>query len=143
MNLTPSLTGWIEWLRPAPLPLGRRGERYVARWLRRQGYKIVAGGQRTRYGELDLVAVQGETIVFVEVKTRRAHEPADAAAAVDEEKQRRIVRTALAFLKHHGLLEYPVRFDVVALVWPEDAREPQMLHIPSAFEPQDTGQFFS
>ncbi|MCO6044839.1 YraN family protein [Aeoliella sp. ICT_H6.2] len=137
-----ALTSWIKRLRPTPQPLGQRGERYVARWLRRQGYKIVAGGQRTRYGELDLVAVQGETIVFVEVKTRRAHSLADAAAAVDEEKQRRIVRTALAFLKHHGLLEYSVRFDVVALVWPENAKEPQLLHVPSAFEPEGQGQFF-
>lgn len=138
-----SLTGWIEWLRPRPRSLGQRGEQYVARWLKRQGYKIVAGGKRTRYGELDIVAVLGETIVFVEVKTRAAHELSDAAAAVDEEKQRRLVRTALAFLKQHGLLEYPVRFDVVALVWPAGARQPQLMHIPNAFEPQDVGQFFS
>jgi putative endonuclease len=137
------LDGWLEWLRPAQVSLGRRGERYAARWLRRQGYKIVAGGNRTRYGEVDLVAVDGETIVFIEVKTRRSHELGDAAAAVDAEKQRRLVRTALAFLKEHHLLEYAVRFDVVAIVWPEAAVRPELQHIKNAFEPPGRGQFFA
>lgn len=136
------LTAWLAWLRPARLPLGSRGERYAARYLRKLGYKIVAGGNRTRYGEVDLVAVDGETIVFVEVKTRRSHDLGDAAAAVDAEKQQRIIRTALAFLKEHHLLEYPVRFDVVALVWPDDAVAPQLQHIQNAFQPADRGQFF-
>ena len=68
--ISSSLNTWLEWLRPTPRPLGQRGERYAALWLRKRGYKIVAGGHRTRYGEIDLVAVLGETIVFVEVKTR-------------------------------------------------------------------------
>ena len=136
------LAAWLRWLRPPQLPLGQRGERYAARVLRSKGYKIVAGGSRTRYGEVDLVAVDGETIVFVEVKTRRGHELGDAAAAVDAEKQRHIVRTALAFLKEHHLLEYAVRFDVVAVVWPDDAARPYVEHIQNAFEPADRGQFF-
>lgn len=137
------LQPWLKWLRPPPLPLGKRGERYAARWLRRRRYKIVAGGRHTRYGEIDLVAVQGETIVFVEVKTRRGGELGDAAVAVDADKQRHIARTALAFLKENRLLEYPVRFDVIALVWPEDARRPQIQHIENAFEPLSQGQFFT
>lgn len=137
------LAGWLRRrLRRDPPPLGQRGERYAAKWLRRHNYKIVAGGNRTRYGEIDLVAIDGETIVFVEVKTRRSHEIGDAAAAVNSEKQRRIIRSALAFLKEHRLLEYAVRFDVVAIVWPEDAARPQLEHIKNAFEPPDRGQFF-
>ncbi len=137
------LAGWLgQRLRRDPPPLGQRGERYAAKWLRRHSYKIVAGGNRTRYGEIDLVAIDGETIVFVEVKTRRSHEIGDAAAAVNSEKQRRIIRSALAFLKEHRLLEYAVRFDVVAIVWPEDAARPQLEHIKNAFEPPDRGQFF-
>lgn len=134
---------WLARLRPRQLPLGQRGERYAARWLRRQGYRIVAGGNRTRYGEIDLIAVDGETVVFIEVKTRRSYEVGDAAAAVNIEKQKRIVRTALAFLKQHHLLEYSARFDVVAIVWPDGAAAPDLEHIKSAFEPSDRGQFFS
>lgn len=141
--ISPTLNAWIEWLRPTPWPLGQRGERYAARWLQKRGYKIVAGGHRSRYGEIDLVAVLGETIVFVEVKTRASHALADAAEAVDAQKQRRFIRTALGFLKEHGLLEYPVRFDVIAIVWPDGQRTPELLHLPSAFEPSDFGQFFS
>ena len=134
---------WLAWIRPRQLPLGERGERYAARWLRRQGYRVVAGGNRTRYGEVDLVAVDGETIVFVEVKTRRSREIGDAAAAVDAEKQARIVRTALAFLKEHHLLEYAARFDVIAIVWPDGASTPTLEHIKNAFEPGNQGQFFA
>jgi putative endonuclease len=141
--ISTSLNTWLEWLRPTPRPLGPRGERYAARWLRKRGYKIVAGGHRTRYGEIDLVAVLGETIVFVEVKTRASYQLGDAAEAVDAQKQRRFARTALGFLKEHGLLEYPVRFDVIAIVWPDGARTPELLHVPNAFEPSGFGQFFS
>ncbi|QDU58078.1 YraN family protein [Aeoliella mucimassa] len=143
MTLPRSLSRWTEWLRPTPQPLGIRGERYAARWLRRQGYKIVAGGRRSRFGEIDLIAVQGETLVFVEVKTRRQGTLADALSAVDQQKQQRIARTATAFLKQHHLLEYPARFDVIALVWPEATRYPQLQHVQSAFSPADRGQFFS
>ncbi len=137
------ISTWWEWLRIAPVPLGTRGERYAGRWLRRQGYRVVAGGNRSRYGEVDLIAIDGQTIVFVEVKTRRSGNLGDAAQAVDPRKQERIIRTALAFLKEHHLLEYSVRFDVVAIVWPEGASHPQLQHIESAFEPAVTGQFFS
>lgn len=138
-----SLLSWLDRWRPAPLSLGQRGERYAERWLRRRGYRIVAGGCRTRYGEIDLIAVQGETIVFVEVKTRRSGELGDAAAAVDATKQQHIARAALAFLKENRLLEYAVRFDVIALVWPDDAKRPQLQHIENAFEPLGEGQFFA
>lgn len=132
----------VEWIRPTPRPLGQRGERYAARYLRTLGYRVVAGGSRSRYGEVDVVAVDGETIVFVEVKTRRNGTLGDAAEAVDREKQRRIARTALAFLKEHGLLEYRARFDVVALVWPDGATRPELLHLKNAFESPDRRQFF-
>lgn len=144
--MNPTLARWLGSLSlglwsSEPTTLGKRGELYAARWLRRRGYRIVAGGRRTRYGEIDLVAVEGETIVFVEVKTRATGELGDAAAAVDLDKQRKIARTALAFLKEHDLLEYRSRFDVVAIVWPKGAREPQLQHIQSAFDPPGFGQF--
>jgi putative endonuclease len=118
-----------------PVPLGLRGERYAARYLRRKGYRIIARGTRLCRGELDLVAVDGRTVVFVEVKTRHQASDESPAVAVNPEKQRRIARAALVFLKSHGLLELAARFDVVAIVWPKDARKPSKVeHFVNAFE---------
>ena len=114
--------------------LGRRGEAVAARYLRRRGYKIVARGNRDKLGELDLVAVDGRTVVFVEVKTRRSQDGGHPADAVGPDKQRRMTRLALSYLKRHGLLEYPSRFDVVAITWPEGQRRPKIEHFKSAFE---------
>ena len=88
--------------------LGRRGERAAEPLLRRKGYKIVARGERGPLGELDLVAVDGRTVVFVEVKTRRSHDAGHPAEAVGPEKQQRLTRLALAYLKRHDLLECTV-----------------------------------
>lgn len=123
--------------------LDRRGERAAERFLRRLGYQIVARRQRGRLGELDLVAVDRRTIVFVEVKTRTSHQAGHPAAAVGPEKQQQLTRLALAYLKRHELLEYPARFDVVAVTWPPRARRPKIEHFKNAFEAVGRGQMFS
>jgi putative endonuclease len=126
---------WQIWSRRVEQrPLGARGERAAARYLRRKGYTLIARGHRDRIGELDLVAVDGRTVVFVEVKTRRRQETDHPAEAVDEEKQRRVTRLALRYLKRHDLLEYPARFDVVAITWPSGSRRPMVEHLQNAFE---------
>lgn len=123
--------------------LGARGERAAARFLRRRGYRIVARGFRLRdRGEIDLVAVDGRTVVFVEVKTRRGDATGNPAEAVDARKQRRLTRLAGAFLRRHGLRDYPARFDVVAITWPDDRRRPAIEHFPNAFEAVELGQGF-
>ncbi len=125
----------LAWLSPRkPLSLGEQGERVAARYLRRLGYQIVSRRQRDRMGEIDLVAVDRGMIVFVEVKTRRSLAAGHPAEAVDDEKQRRISRTAWAFLKQHHLIGYPTRFDVVAVTWPGSSRQPLVEHFPDAFE---------
>jgi putative endonuclease len=118
---------------PSP-PLGQRGEAAAARYLRRRGYRIVARGDRGQLGELDLVAVQKRTVVFVEVKTRQSQAAGNPGEAVDDDKQRRLTRLALSFLKRHGLLEYPARFDIVAVTWPEGQSRPTIEHYEHAFE---------
>ena len=123
--------------------LGQRGERAAAKYLRRKGYKIVARGSRLGPGELDLVAVDGRTVVFVEVKTRRSDQYGNPAEAVDLQKQRRLTRLAVTYLKRHGLLEYPARFDVVAVTWPEDRRRPVIEHFENAFEAVGKDEFYS
>ncbi len=123
--------------------LGKRGERAAADYLRRQGYKIVGRGERDHFGELDLVAVDDRTVVFVEVKTRTSHDAGHPAEAVGPEKQKRLTRLALAYLKRHDLLECKARFDVLAVTWPEKARKPTIEHIKNAFEAIGRGQMFS
>jgi putative endonuclease len=134
-----------QWLaeRFRPLSLGERGERLAARYLRRRlKCHIVATRRRLRYGEIDIVAIDGKTVVFVEVKTRRSETGPRPALAVDEHRRHRMTRAATAFLKSHGLLDYPARFDIVEVIWPAEARRPQILHHPNAFAAEGRGQFF-
>jgi len=98
---------------------------------------------RDKAGELDIVAVDGRTIVFVEVKTRTSDVAGRPIEAVDEDKQQRLTRLALRYLKRHDLLEKRWRFDVVAVTWPENRRRPVIEHFENAFQPADVGQMFS
>ncbi len=125
----------IQWLSALfrPRTLGERGEAIAARYLRRRRFRIIGRGVRTGLGELDLVAVDGRTVVFVEVKTRHSDEQGHPAEAVDLPKQRRLTVLATAYLKRHGLLNHAARFDVVAVTWP-DGRRPKVEHIRNAFE---------
>ena len=131
---------WQRWHRP--LPLGKQGERVAEKFLKRQGYTIVARGERDRIGELDLVAVQDRTVVFIEVKTRTSHAAGHPAEAINADKQRRLTRVALSYLKRHDLLECSARFDVIAITWPPSEKKPTVEHIRNAFEPIGKGQMF-
>jgi putative endonuclease len=123
--------------------LGRRGEDAATRFLKRLGYRILARGLDSRLGELDIIAVDDRTIVFVEVKTRTTTDAGHPADAIDATKQRRMTQAALAYLKSHGLLQYAARFDVVAVTWPENARRPTIEHYKNAFEPPGQGQLYA
>lgn len=142
MRLWAAICEWLK--RPtAERPLGQRGEAAAARYLTRSGYKIAARGDRNKLGELDLVALDGRTVVFVEVKTRQSSDQGHPAEAVDEAKQRRLTRLAVAFLGRHGLLDVPARFDVVAVTWPDGRGHPTIEHVKNAFEATGRGQFYS
>ena len=122
--------------------LGERGEIVAAKFLKRRGYHILGRQVDTRHGEIDIVAVDGRTVVFVEVKTRHSTETGHPADAVDEGKQKRLTRAALAYLKSNRLLQYSARFDVVAITWPAAARRPEVEHFVNAFAAVGSGQFF-
>lgn len=133
---------WSQWLQPPSL--GLRGERLAERFLRRKGYHIIATHARDRkLGEIDLIAVDGRTVVFVEVKTRTSHDKGHPAEAVDNTKQRRITKLALRYLKRHDLLENAARFDIIAITWPDVQKSPVIEHFERAFEPQGVTGFFS
>jgi putative endonuclease len=103
--------------------LGRQGETDAAAELRRRGYAILELRYRTRHGEIDIVARDGETYVFVEVKVRTTGERGRAAEAVTPAKQRRLASMALDYVSRHRLHDRPCRFDVVAIDGEGDAQE--------------------
>jgi len=94
---------------------GKTGEDLACRELERRGYAIVARRYRRRGGELDIIAKDGPTLVFVEVKAREGSACGAPAEAVTPYKQRRIARVALDYLARHRLLDAPCRFDVVSI----------------------------
>jgi len=142
LRLLHALADWLRSLRVLK-PLGVRGESAAAGFLRRKGYRILARAQRSRFGELDLVALDGRTVVFVEVKTRQSDQAGQPAEGVDAKKQRRLTRLAVGWLKQHRLLECPARFDVVAVLWPADGRPPTIEHFPNAFDAVGRWEFYS
>ncbi|HEU4402869.1 MAG TPA: YraN family protein [Candidatus Polarisedimenticolia bacterium] len=103
--------------RPDPRhDLGRRGEAAAARHLEALGLRILARGVRTRAGEIDLVAEEGGTLVFVEVKTRSSLAWGRPSEAVDRRKRERLTRAAAVFLIGLDGPEPPCRFDVAEVV---------------------------
>ena len=92
--------------------IGDKGEKKVANLYRLKGYKIISRNFSSRYGELDIVAQKGDTVVIVEVKTRRNNVYADAKDFVDYHKQKRIKTTTDLFLQQYNLTEKYIRFDV-------------------------------
>jgi putative endonuclease len=105
---------------------GKAGERAAARHLKSNGLKILVERYRCRLGEVDLVAREGDTLVFVEVKARRSADHGDPSQAVTPEKQRHISRVALDYLRRLHHPDIPVRFDVVEVILKND--EPSACH---------------
>lgn len=123
---------------------GRRAEAAAARHLRAKGYRILARNFTCSLGELDLVAVDPRrTVVFVEVRSTELDDWSRPAASVDAVKQRKLTRLALHYLKTNKLLDASVRFDVLAISWPQGSRQPAIEHLESAFEATDRFQFYS
>ena len=99
----------------ARLSLGKHGEDLACRELRRRGYALLARRYRTRWGEIDIVARDGRTLVFIEVKTRRSTGFGGPVAAVNFRKQRRLINMARSYLLGLSGPEPPCRFDVVGV----------------------------
>ena len=111
--------------------LGRRGEILAAEYLVRNGYRLVVAnflvpvGRNSRglqvTGEIDLIALDGETLCFIEVKTRRSDDFAPVIANVDARKQRQITRTAKVYRRIFNIRDIKHRFDVVTVLLPKHA----------------------
>jgi putative endonuclease len=116
----------------ARVALGKTGEDLACAELEKRGYAIIARRYRRRGGEIDIIARQGETMVFVEVKAREGHAFGEAAEAVTAFKRRRIAQLALDYVTRRRLSHCPCRFDVVSIHF--DAGRPQIEVFQNAFD---------
>ena len=96
--------------------LGRRGEDAAARFLYRHGYEILERNWTCAAGEADIIARDGDWVVFVEVKTRTSIDKGFPSEAVDRRKRSKYEKIAALFLAQYDVVDVPVRFDVVSLV---------------------------
>lgn len=112
--------------------LGDRGENMAARFLRNAGYKIIMRNFRCDLGEIDIIARQGKTLVFVEVKTRAYDDPTPEEQ-VNSFKQHQIQNAARFYLSRYGVPQPPARFDVIAIIWPT-GQPPIIRHTEHAFD---------
>lgn len=112
--------------------LGERGEAIAAKFLEDCGYRLVVSnfkvpvGRNSRgaqvTGEIDIIALDGETLCFIEVKTRRSDEFAPLLTAVDIRKQRQITRTAKVYRRIFGIRDIKYRYDVITVLMPKHAK---------------------
>ena len=114
------------------IALGKTGEDLACRELARRGYAILDRRVRCRSGEIDIVASDGPTLVFVEVKARETHAFGSGAEAVTGWKRRRIVQLAMAYVARRHLTDRPLRFDVVSVAL--NAGRPEIEVFKNAFD---------
>jgi putative endonuclease len=107
---------------------GRLGERIACRYLLGLGFDILARRFRGRRGELDLVAFEGETLVFIEVKTRASRAFGDPWEFVDWQKQQSLSCVAGEFIARYDLGQYSYRFDIVSVIVPAGGKEEVVLY---------------
>jgi putative endonuclease len=120
----------------AHLKSGAQGEEYAARLLKKAHYKIIERNFRTPIGEIDIVARDGECLVFVEVRTRRSIAYGLPQETIDARKRERLHKAARWYLQKHRLDDVPCRFDVVAVVRTDENTEPDAEIIKDAFRPE-------
>ena len=118
---------WRRWF-------GTRSERAAEAHLRREGMRVVARNVVAGGGEIDLVAVEGRTVVFVEVRSTEDEDLSRPNESVDSVKQAKVSEAAVGFLKAKRLLDHQARFDVLLVSWPPGAREPRIEHVRQAFQ---------
>ncbi len=114
------------------MKLGEKGEELAVRFLKQKGYKIIKQNYKTRIGEIDIIAMDGNALVFIEVKTRESIEYGLPFEAVNSAKKRKIANVALLYLKRFKEEAPPCRFDVVSIYY--EQKNPEFELIKDAFE---------
>lgn len=114
--------------------LGKKGEETARRFLKSKGYRIIERNYVCKMGEIDLIAREKDTLVFIEVKTRRSTAFGPPQTAVDQRKQEQLSRAALYYLKEKRLEGVKARFDVVAILLGPEGEEINLIR--NAFDLQ-------
>jgi len=114
--------------------LGQRGEKLAQKYLKKSGYRILQSNYTVEQGEVDLIMRDDETVVFVEVKTRKSEELVQGEETVNYHKQKHIAAVARQFIHAHNLYDFPCRFDVVVVIVPERGK-PNIRHWKNVFLP--------
>jgi putative endonuclease len=130
---------WRRWF-------GQRSERLAAKFLQKQGYLILARNIADTLGEIDLLLLtqDRQSLVVCEVRSTSSSDPQKAADSVNFVKQKKLSEATSRFLKRHRLLgSVTVRFDILAIAWPEGQPRPDILHLQDAFESTGRFQLFS
>jgi putative endonuclease len=112
--------------------LGKKGEQIALDFVRKRKYKIVGKNFRFQRGEIDIIAYDGQTLVFLEVKTRKSRKYGPPEESVTPAKQVQIRKVAQWYLVKKGLTDVACRFDVLAITMEEDGNN-QIHHIQNAF----------
>ena len=121
---------------PFQASLGDRGETLACGFLKAQGYEILEKKYKCKLGEIDVIALRQGRLSFVEVKTRTSIQFGVPQEAVTFQKQEKIFKVAQWYLKEKKLVNFPIEFDVVAILWP-DGKTPEIRLISDAFEKGD------
>lgn len=116
----------------ARLSLGKKGEDIAVAHLKKLGYKIIIRNYRGRLGEIDIIARDKDTLVFIEVKTRKTEEFGNPKEEVTRRKRHQISKVALEYLKRSGLSSVKARFDVVAIKLDRDSNRIEV--VKNAFD---------
>ena len=118
---------------------GEKGEQIAVNFLRRLGYQIAQQNYRCRQGEIDIIAKDGATLVFIEVKTKAQAAFGAPQAMVTPTKQKTITQVAMRYVQQHHFLNTALRFDVIGITFLSNGRT-EVEHFPAAFTP--SGAFF-
>lgn len=101
--------------------IGQHAEQAACDYLTRHGLRLVERNYHCRYGEIDLIMQEQDTLVFIEVRARKKHNPVDALTSVDYFKQQKLMRSAEYYLQQHRVSQLrPARFDVIAIMHSQD-----------------------
>ncbi|MCF7794090.1 MAG: YraN family protein [Candidatus Cloacimonetes bacterium] len=115
--------------------LGKFGEELAANFLLSNGYEILKKNYHSRFGEIDIITLLADTVIFVEVKLRSSNLD-QAVSSVSVAKQKKLVKTAQDYLARHPELEdLPTRFDIIAII--KNKRSYELKHFPDAFLPRE------
>jgi putative endonuclease len=119
--------------------IGNKGESLAEDYIKRKGYEVIHRNYRCKLGEIDIIAKDGDTIVFIEVRTKQNENFGSPQDSVTSTKISKISKTALSFIQEKNLSGYSYRFDFIAITFSQG--KPNIEHIENAFMPSGRYMF--